>query len=123
MELILTSLALFISIWILAAIVKIARSNENNINKNNLVWYLILIFLVINILDIHSTLLGIRRYGLIVEGNPIVRYFLKEFGVAGAIILNKVPNILFLIYISLKTRPVPTEIPFCIASLLDKIAL
>ena len=107
-----------ISLCVFAAIVKLFRSNTNNIRVNKQGWCLIFMFLLSNILDVHSTWLFIQRHGIVIEGNPIIRYFFKEYGILGIIFINRVPGALLLIYISLLRNSIllPLIIPTFIFS-------
>ena len=52
------------------------------------VWLLIIAFVITRILDVHSTMMGVRHYGLAGEQNPGARWIIQRFGFKGIIVVQ-----------------------------------
>jgi hypothetical protein len=69
--------------------------------NNILLKILILIHIIFQILDGTFTYIGVSTYGLEIEGNPIIVYFMKIMGIEIGILFPKIIGILLILYISI----------------------
>lgn len=62
--------------------------------------------IILQILDGLFTAIGVNRYGVAVEGNPIIRTLMDQFGAFPALAIIKIVAVLLVIFVTLQATKI-----------------